>query len=101
MSFENCGSDLLRIWFGLAYAITGLGALLSGPINDALLGSDFIWLGAIIFSGVSLANVLSLSERQLPTGFLYCWFPFPDGNTPDYCEEEQDTASVNIRLLIV
>ncbi|KIJ65812.1 hypothetical protein HYDPIDRAFT_174676 [Hydnomerulius pinastri MD-312] len=43
----------IGIRFGIAFSLTGLGALTGAPINGALLGQTFPWYKAIIFSGVA------------------------------------------------
>ncbi|THH13647.1 hypothetical protein EW146_g6593 [Bondarzewia mesenterica] len=55
------------IRFGIAFFLTAFGALTGTPINGTLLGTDFPWSKAIVFSGVAVvAGVLGLIiTRQL------------------------------------
>lgn len=59
----SCGS--VRI--GLAFSIAALGALFGPPIDGRLLGSQFDWSKAIIFSGVVIlcGSAVLLAARFL------------------------------------
>ncbi|THU98498.1 MFS general substrate transporter [Dendrothele bispora CBS 962.96] len=43
----------VSVRFGIAFALTGIGALTGTPITGALLGETFPWSKALIWSGVS------------------------------------------------
>ncbi|KAF9228324.1 MFS general substrate transporter [Gyrodon lividus] len=57
----------IGIRFGVAFSLTGLGALTGAPINGALLGQTFPWYKPIIFSGVAvlLGFVCFAVSRQM------------------------------------
>ncbi|CAA7270140.1 unnamed protein product [Cyclocybe aegerita] len=44
----------IGIRFGLAFSLSGFGALVGSPVTGALLGSRFAWTNAIAFNGASM-----------------------------------------------
>ncbi|KAH7890615.1 MFS general substrate transporter [Phlebopus sp. FC_14] len=63
----------IGIRFGIAFSLTGLGALTGAPINGALLGQTFPWFKPIIFSGVRLKFLVCFPVTYGPYHRLQFW----------------------------
>lgn len=47
---------------GIANAFMSIGCLASGPVQGALLSTEFKWVRPITFAGVSDTNIASISQ---------------------------------------
>ena len=45
---------IVRVRFGIAFAVASLGALMGNPVDGALLGKTFPWIRPVTFSGVGI-----------------------------------------------
>jgi len=43
---------IIRVRFGIAFALASFGALIGNPVDGALLGNIFPWIRPVTFSGV-------------------------------------------------
>jgi len=45
---------IVRVRFGIAFAVASFGALMGNPVDGALLGETFPWIRPVTFSGAGV-----------------------------------------------
>ncbi|KXN80861.1 Riboflavin transporter MCH5 [Leucoagaricus sp. SymC.cos] len=80
------------VWFGIAFSLTSVGALMGNPIDGALLGETFPWIRPITFSSVGFPSVLSDEMLTDPyIGISSCRGDRTSIDSPNACEPKRHT----------
>jgi len=87
---------IVRVRFGIAFALGSFGALIGNPVDGALLGETFPWIRPVTFSGVGLFLYIKKLHAHASIGSnldIHNWLNY---HSPNACSQKRYTICLMI-----